>query len=75
MKSKYEEKIRELKKNGESVKNLVVWVYDLFQEREIDDDEEDYLYEVADPDGEFNEPATAWFYDETIPYPNPLLQV
>ena len=72
-KSKYEAKIRELKRNGESVKNLVVWVYDLWQEREIDEDEENYLYGIADPHGEFNEPATAWHYDETIPYPNPLL--
>ena len=76
MKSKYEKKILELKEQGESIKNLCVWIYDLWQDCRIDEEEEEYLYSIADPNDEFNSPASAWFYDDNeVPYPNPLMDI
>lgn len=44
-------------------KDIVAEIHNLWQEYLISDEQEMELYEVADPDEEFNEPADYWYDD------------
>lgn len=40
-----------------SIPYVVGYIYNLFQNYEIDEDEEEYLYKLADPEERFNSPS------------------
>ena len=64
MKSKYEGKTRELLKTW-SIPWVVGWIHSLYQDYMIDENEETYLYMIADPEERFNSPAEYdWARDE-----------
>jgi len=56
MKSKYEKKVRKLLKDW-SIPWVLGWIHSLWDDYEIDDVEETYLYSIADPEERFNCPA------------------
>ena len=70
MVSKYQDKVAELRKNGEDVKKILACIFDLYEEHEIDEEEEAFLYMIADPDEEFNCPGEYWM---DMTYDNMLL--
>ena len=70
--AKVREKCKELLSAGTEIKNMVGFVYDLFQEYLISEEQEDELYLLVDPKEEFNECGDYWY--EYVGK-NPLLEV
>ncbi len=54
------DKVKELLKT-KSIPWVLGWIHDQYQNYDIDEDEEDALYDLADPKGEFNSPAEYWY--------------
>lgn len=54
-------KIVELRQNQYNIVDLVAEVHNLYQEYLISEEQEEELYELADPTGRFNEPASYWY--------------
>ena len=51
-----------------TVEEKVVYVYELWQNFRIDDDEEEELYRYVDPQNLVDNPAELWwYYDKEIP--------
>jgi hypothetical protein len=46
-----------------SVKNLVAEVYNLYQDYLINEEQEDELYKLVDPEDKEDSPAELWFND------------
>lgn len=57
-------------RNRYSADELCIFIYDLWQDGIIEDDEEDELYAYADPDNLCTEPCELWYDWEKE---NPLL--
>lgn len=72
MKSKYENKVIELKEKGMSIQNILACIHDVWQNYLIDEDEENYLYNIADPNEEYNDVHDYWY---NMDFENPLLNV
>ncbi len=53
-------------------KTILACIYDLYQEYLISDSQEAELYELADPDDEYNEPSKYW---RELEIENPLLEI
>ncbi len=49
------------------IEQKVIWIYDLYQNYRIEEDEEEELYEHVDPNNEINEfsPCELWWNDNT----------
>ena len=56
----YKDEVKELLKT-KSIPWVLGQIHDWFQDYEIDEDEEDELYKLADQNDEFNSPAEYWF--------------
>ena len=68
--------IDRMKRDGVSIEQICIYIYDLFQDKRIiSETEEDELYRYVDPNDECNCcPADLWFnYDNSID-DNPLLE-
>lgn len=64
MKSRFEDEVREYLK-VRSIPWVLGWIHSLYNDYDIDEDEEDYLYAIADPEERFNSPAEYyWEMDE-----------
>lgn len=55
----YKWDVKELLKT-KSIPWVLGWIYDMYQDYEIDEAEESELYKIADPNEEFNSPAKYW---------------
>ena len=60
MKSQYENRVRELLQT-KSIPWVVGWIHDLYENYEVDEEEEEYLYAIADPEERFNSPCEYWW--------------
>ena len=70
--SRYEDKAKDLIENQYySVPQVIGFIHDLYQEGMINDPEEEYLYNLVDPEEEYNECYEYWC---AWPYDNPLLK-
>lgn len=69
---KVREKCKELLSAGTEIKNMVGFVYDLFQRYLISEKQEDELYNLVDPHEEFNECGEYWYEYEGE---NPLMEL
>lgn len=68
--SKYEDKAKELIEEGfYSVPQVIGFVYDLYQDCQINEPEEEYLYNLLDPEEKYNECYEYWC---AWPFANPL---
>ena len=70
MKLEYNEKYIDSHKDEHYLEQWIVWVYDLYQNFEIEEDEEEYLYGYFDPEDKVSNPAELWFsgiYEEKNP--------
>lgn len=65
------QKLKEIK-GKYSIEELVVFIYDCFQEYMISEKEEEKLYRIADPNNEVECPADLWFTTD-FAY-NPLIE-
>ena len=64
MKSRFEDEVREYLK-VRSIPWVLGWIYSLYEDYEINEYEEQYLYAIADPEERFNSPAEYdWARDE-----------
>lgn len=70
--AKYRAKIEELKDNGMSIQNILACIHDVWQNNLIDEDEENFLYNLVDPDEEYNDVFDYWY---NMDFENPLLNV
>ena len=70
MTSEYIVKLEGLKKDY-TIEQLLACVYDLFQNYQIDEDEENELYDFLDPKEEFNFVSDYWM---KMDFPNPLME-
>jgi hypothetical protein len=69
---KTREKLLEMNKDNWEIPKMVACIYDLWQNYYIDDDEEDYLYSLADPNDEYNNCSDYW---REMNYENPLMKI
>lgn len=70
--SKYEDKAKELINNQYySVPQVIGFIHDLYQDGMIDEPEEEYLYDLVDPEEKYNDCYEYWC---AWPYDNPLLK-
>ena len=70
--SRFEDKVKGFLRSGQySIPQVVGFIYDLYQDYEIDEPEEEYLFDIADPDEQYNECYEYWC---AWPYDNPLLK-
>lgn len=68
--SKYEkEAMRLINEDYFSVPQVIGFVYDLYQDCQINEPEETYLYNLLDPEEKYNEPSeyrNAWHFDNPL---------
>ena len=57
------------------VPTIVAYIYDLYEEYLISDGQESILYELADPEEEFNTPSEYWNNLDISSGENPLYQI
>lgn len=57
----YYQAFRDLMQRGIETEKLVACVYGLYQDYLIDDDTEESLYNLVDPDEQYNSPAEYWY--------------
>ena len=72
---KYEEvkkAVERLRKKRKSKKKLVAYIYDLFQEYMISEEQESELYAIADPEEKYND---CWEYWANMEEENPLIAI
>ena len=70
--AKYQNKIKELKENGMSIPDILACVHDVWQNNLINEDEENFLYNLVDPDEQYNDVFDYWY---NMDFDNPLLNI
>lgn len=71
--SKYEEEAKRLiEEDYFSIPQVVGFIYGLFQDYQIHEPEELYLYKIVDPEEKYNEPSEYW---NAWNYENPLAKI
>lgn len=57
------------------IPTVVAYIYDLYEEYLISDEQESILYKLADPDEEYNTPSEYWNNLDIGSEENPLFQI
>lgn len=52
--------LRNCMSEGRDIKELLAWIYDLYQEYVLSDEQEEKLYEFVDPNETFNDVVEYW---------------
>ncbi len=58
--SKYENAVLYLSRNGMGKTLILGMIYGLYQDYQIDEDEESYLYHIVDPEDKYNDVSDYW---------------